>query len=91
MPKLDIYSGNALGPLPAGNSSLCVNTPSSSGNVYFANGQTDRILVPYRPLTKGRITEPFLSEGVVDTFLIKMFSSIDIGLKVRHATKNKKL
>jgi hypothetical protein len=31
-------------PLPpkAGNSSLGVNTPSSSGNVYFANGQTVR-------------------------------------------------
>jgi hypothetical protein len=31
----------------AGNSSLGVNTPSRSGNVYFATGQTDRILVPY--------------------------------------------
>jgi hypothetical protein len=30
-----------------GNSSLGVNTPPSSGNVYFANGQTDRILVPF--------------------------------------------
>jgi hypothetical protein len=52
MPKLDIYSANALGPLllPAvrgGHISLGVNTPSRSGNVYIANGQTDRILVPY--------------------------------------------
>jgi hypothetical protein len=30
-----------------GKISLGVNTPSSSGNVYFANGQPDRILVPY--------------------------------------------
>jgi hypothetical protein len=30
-----------------GNSSIGVNTPSSGGKVYFANGQTDRILVPY--------------------------------------------
>jgi hypothetical protein len=51
MPKLYIDSANALGPLllpafPAGNSYLGVNTPFSSVNVYFANGQTDRILVP---------------------------------------------
>jgi hypothetical protein len=31
----------------AGDISLGVDTPSSSGNVYFANGQSDRILVPY--------------------------------------------
>jgi hypothetical protein len=31
----------------AGNSTLGVNTPSSSGTVYFANEQTERILVPY--------------------------------------------
>jgi hypothetical protein len=30
-----------------GNSSLGVKMPSSSGYVYFANGQTDRIIVPY--------------------------------------------
>jgi hypothetical protein len=36
-----------------GNSSLGVNTPSSSGNVYFANEQTDRIIVPYRTASKG--------------------------------------
>jgi hypothetical protein len=35
-------------PSSAGNSSLVVNTPSSSGNVYFSNGPTDRILVPYK-------------------------------------------
>jgi hypothetical protein len=35
-------------PFLAGNSSLCVNTQSSRGNVYFANRQTDRILVPYK-------------------------------------------
>jgi hypothetical protein len=55
MPKLDIYSANALGPLllPAvsgGHISLGVNTPSSRGNVYFAKGQTDRILMPYTRL-----------------------------------------
>jgi hypothetical protein len=31
----------------AGYSSLGANTPSRSGNVYFVNGQTVRILVPY--------------------------------------------
>jgi hypothetical protein len=30
-------------PFPAGNSSFGVNTPSSSGNVYITNGQTNRI------------------------------------------------
>jgi hypothetical protein len=34
-------------PFPAGNISLGVNRSSSSGNVNFANEQTDRILVPY--------------------------------------------
>jgi hypothetical protein len=34
-------------PFFKGISSLGVNTSSSSGNVYFANGQTERIIVPY--------------------------------------------
>jgi hypothetical protein len=37
----------------AGNSSLGVNTPSSSRNVYFTNEQTDRILVPYGNIEVG--------------------------------------
>jgi hypothetical protein len=34
-----------------GNSSLGVKTPSSSGNVYFANGQTDIILLIVESVT----------------------------------------
>jgi hypothetical protein len=34
-------------PFLAGNISLDVNTPSGSGNMYFANRQTDRNIVPY--------------------------------------------
>jgi hypothetical protein len=53
MPKLDIFSGNALGPLLVPSFSgkevkFCLaNPPSSSENVNFAIEQTDRILVPY--------------------------------------------
>jgi hypothetical protein len=35
-------------PFLAGNNSLGVKTPSSSGHVFSTNGQTDRLLVPYR-------------------------------------------
>jgi hypothetical protein len=53
MPKLDIFSANALGPLllPAfsgGQVQFTSKSANSSKNdVNFANGQTDRILVPY--------------------------------------------
>jgi hypothetical protein len=50
--KVDPFIANPLGPLllpsfSAGKCSLPVHAPSSSKNVNFANGQTDRILVPY--------------------------------------------
>jgi hypothetical protein len=53
MPKLDIFSANALGSLllptftSTGRCSLQENPPSSSKNVNFANEQTYRILMPY--------------------------------------------
>jgi hypothetical protein len=48
----------------AGIISLGVNMPSSSGNVYLANGQTDRMLVPYcQPLVLTRLNT-FESEDV---------------------------
>jgi hypothetical protein len=52
MLKLDIISANhkstfCCPPFLAGNSSLGVNTPSSSGKVNYVNGQTDRIFVPF--------------------------------------------
>jgi hypothetical protein len=49
--KLDIFSANYIGSLlltyfsGRQQRSLGVNRPSSGGNVYFANRQTDRILV----------------------------------------------
>jgi hypothetical protein len=54
MPKLDIFIATSLGCLllhyvSVGQQQFTVGvkTPSSSGNVYFSNGQTDRTLVPY--------------------------------------------
>jgi hypothetical protein len=45
MPKLVVFSAADLGSLLAGNNSFAEKWPSSSGNVNFANGQTDRILL----------------------------------------------
>jgi hypothetical protein len=42
MPKLDIFRVNLFAV-----ALRYVKTPSSSGNVYFANGHTDSILAPY--------------------------------------------
>jgi hypothetical protein len=50
---LDIFRVNPQGSLlllyvsGGQQQSIGENTPSSSGNVYVANGQTERILVPY--------------------------------------------
>jgi hypothetical protein len=45
-------------------------------------------MIDHGPLTKGRITQRFLSEGVMETFFIKNGSfSMQRGLKVRHSTK----
>jgi hypothetical protein len=43
--------------------SLGVNTPSTSRNVYFANGQTDRILVPYDMRILGMCQLSFFNLG----------------------------
>jgi hypothetical protein len=46
-----------------GTISLGVNTPSSCGNVNFANGHTNRILVPYREEERERERERSSGQG----------------------------
>jgi hypothetical protein len=83
-------------PFLAGNSSLSVNTPSNSGNVYFVNGQTDRILRPYSchdlvnrvPGLDNVITRFFIAESLsrVDDLLEQLLQLKEETKELRLAT-----